>query len=522
MIVSKFGGTSVGSAKNIRKVIQIIADKEDKTVIVVSAFGGVTNLLLKASEMAVVGNKGYSSILVEIEKVHINTVEELLDKPHQQKCKNFVDDQLKLLKDTLNGVFLLNDLPRKSAAKIASTGEILSSFIIYETIKQMGLDIDLKDSRDLIKTNSDHKNTEVNYDETYQNIHNFFFSNKNKIVILPGFIASDEKGETTTLGRGGSDFTASIIANAIDADLLEIWTDVSGMYTANPKLVKQATPIKNISYQEAMELSHFGAKVIYPPTIQPVLDKNIPIVIKNTLAPKDLGTSISKNKNGSQATVKGISHIEDIALLTLEGNGMIGVPGISKRLFEALSLKKINIKFITQASSEHSICIAIDKSESGIAKDVVDKQFEFEIMQHKVDPLIVEKDLAIIALVGDNMKSHQGISGQMFSELGNNNVNIRAIAQGSTEKNISAVILKKDVKKALNTLHASFFEDHIKQINLFIIGVGNVGEKLLDQISQQEEYLLNNQHLIIRVVAISNSKAMLFRSEGIDLKNWRY
>ncbi len=518
MIVSKFGGSSVGSAKNIKKVIQIISEKQEKTTIVVSALAGITNLLLKAADLAVFSDKGYISVLNEIQEIHNHTIAELLNEQYQKSCKDFVEEQMNSLKDTLNGVFLLNDLPNKSADKIVSTGEILSSYIIYKAIKDKGLDIVLKDSRELIKTNSELDNTEVNYMESYKNINSFFTKNKKKNVILPGFIASDEKGLTSTLGRGGSDFTAAIIANAIDADLLEIWTDVSGMYTANPKLVKQAKPIKQISYQEAMELSHFGAKVIYPPTIQPVLDKEIPI--KNTMAPNEIGTSISTNKNGSRTTVKGISHIDDIALLTLEGNGMIGVPGISKRLFEALSLKKINIKFITQASSEHSICIAIDKNETDVAKDTVDKQFEFEIIQHKVNPLIVEKDLAIIALVGDNMKSHQGISGKMFSALGDNNVNIRAIAQGSSEKNISAVIAKKDVKKALNTLHATFFEDHIKLINLFIVGIGNVGGKLLEQIKQQGEFLLNSQHLIIRVVAISNSKKMLFDAEGIDLSKW--
>ena len=520
MIVSKFGGTSVGSAKNIQKVIQIISDKKEKTVVVVSAMGGITNLLIKASDQAVNGNKEYLNILKDIQKIHEQTIDELLNDVNRKNCKDFVLDKLDVLKDTLNGVFLLKDIPSKSAAKIASTGEIMSSYIISKIMEQKGLDVELKDSRNLIKTNNDHDNTALNLKDTYENIHDFFINNKKRIIILPGFIASDEKGETTTLGRGGSDFTASIIANAIDANLLEIWTDVSGMYTANPKLVKQARPIEQISYQEAMELSHFGAKVIYPPTIQPVLDKEIPIVIKNTMAPNEAGTFISKSINGFQTTVKGISHIDDIALLTLEGNGMIGVPGISKRLFESLFLKNINIKFITQASSEHSICIAIDKNEADVAKNVVDKQFEYEIIQHKVNPLIIEKDLAIIALVGDNMKSHQGISGKMFSELGNNNVNIRAIAQGSTEKNISAVIATKDVKKALNTLHAAFFEDHIKQINLFIVGIGNVGKKLIEQIHQQKEFLLKSQHLILRVVAVTNSKLMLFKEEGIDLNNW--
>ena len=521
MIVSKFGGTSVGSAKNINKVIKIIANKKNKTVVVVSAVGGITNLLIKASKLAVQGDNKYNSILNEIHEKHINIIEELFEKNKQIQCKNFAINHLKKLKETLKGVFLLNDLSDKTAAKIVSTGEILSSYIITEAMKFNGLNAILKDSRELIKTNNIYSNAIVNYEETYQNIQNFFLKNQNEVIIFPGFIASNDNGEITTLGRGGSDFTAAILANALHAEILEIWTDVSGMYTANPQLVKQAKPIKQISYQEAMELSHFGAKVIYPPTIQPLLDKNIPILIKNTLSPDEKGTLITEMHNGNKSTVKGISHIADIALLTLEGNGMVGVPGISKRLFEALYQENINVKFITQASSEHSICLAIDIAESEKAKQAIDKQFEFEIIQHKVNPLIIENELAIIALVGDNMKSHQGISGKMFSELGNNNVNIRAIAQGSTEKNISAIIAKKDVKKALNTLHAAFFENQIKQINVFIIGVGNVGGKLLEQILQQQNYLLKHLHINIRVVGISNSTKMLFNEDGIDLLKWK-
>ncbi len=519
MIVSKFGGTSVGSAKNINKVIQIISDKKIKTALIVSAMGGITNLLIKAAELAVKGDKEYINILKEIEHKHLETAKTLLN--DNVKREAFIHELLDQLKSTLSGVFILNDLSLKSHAKIVSIGELLSSYIITEAMKDQGLKVILKDSRELIKTDDNYENAGVNYQKTYQNIQSYFNENENDVVVLPGFIASNENGEITTLGRGGSDFTAAIIASGVKAEILEIWTDVSGMFTANPKLVKQAKPIKNISYQEAMELSHFGAKVIYPPTIQPVLDKNIPIVIKNTLAPNDNGTLISKRINGKKSIVKGITHIENIALLTLEGNSMVGVPGISKRLFEALSNKNINVKFITQASSEHSICLAIDLAEAKNAKQAIDKQFEFEILQHKVDPLIVEKDLAIIALVGDNMKSHQGISGKMFSELGNNNVNIRAIAQGSTEKNISAVISKHNVKKALNTLHATFFEDQIKLLNLFVIGIGNVGGKLLDQIKQQQKYLLEHQHINLRVIAISNSRKMLFVPEGLDLSDWK-
>ena len=520
MIVSKFGGTSVGSAENIKKVIQIVSEKKEKVAIVVSALGGVTNLLVKASDLALENDETFITVVDEIEKRHFDTIEGLLDHENQTVCKAEVAKTLNELKDVLNGVSLLNDLSDKSAARILSTGEILSSFIISQAMIQDGIKTTLTDSRSLIKTDDNYLNALVDYKTSYNNIISGVTFDQADVHIMPGFIASNSKEEITTLGRGGSDFTAAILANALSASMLEIWTDVSGMFTANPKLVRQAYPIREISYLEAMELSHFGAKVLYPPTIQPALDKKIPILIKNTLSPDEKGTLISNQAKQNDYAVKGISHIEDIALLTLEGNGMVGVPGISKRLFGALAQNKINVKFITQASSEHSICLAIDVAESKLAKKAVDEEFEFEILQHKIYPLKVETELAIVALVGDNMKSHQGISGRMFSELGVNNVNIRAIAQGSTEKNISAVIHKKDVKKALNSLHAVFFEDQIKQINLFIVGIGNVGSKLLDQIKSQSAYLLDKLHLNLRVVGIANSRKMLFKEDGIDLGNY--
>ncbi len=520
MIVSKFGGTSVGSSNNINKVIKIITRKRKNVIVVVSAFSGITNLLEKASKLAFSGNNEYTSVLQKIENIHIEIIEGLFDKTNQTKPKVIVFKHISILNETLNGIMLLNDLSAKSLAKIVSIGEILSSNIIFEAMKAANLNIKLIESDLIIKTDSNYGNAQVDFNTTFSNIEEILSKNDNDILIAPGFIGSDNKGNITTLGRGGSDYTAAIFANACQAEILEIWTDVSGMFTANPKLVKEAIPIDQISYQEAMELSHFGAKVIYPPTIQPVFNKKIPIVIKNTLSSEDKGTLISENSEESKSTVKGISHIDNIALLTLEGNGMVGVPGISKRLFEALLLKNINVKLITQASSEHSICIAIDIFEAEVAKKAIDNQFELEILQFKVNPIIIEKDLAIIALVGDNMKSHQGISGKMFSSLGNNNVNIRAIAQGSTEKNISAIINKRDVKKALNSLHAAFFENHTKQINLFVTGVGNVGGKLLEQINKQQDYLLKHLHIDLRVIGLSNSKKMLFDEKGLVLDNW--
>ena len=294
------------------------------------------------------------------------------------------------------------------------------------------------------------------------------------------------------------------------------------MYTANPKLVKQAFPIERLSYQEAMELSHFGAKVLYPPTVQPVLDLGIPIHIKNTMQPEASGTIITnENTNGNSTTAKGISNISDIALLTLQGNGMVGIPGFSKRLFETLAQEKINVILITQASSEHSICFGIDEKDAEKAEKAINVSFENEISLHKIDPIIVEKDLSIVALIGDNMKNHQGISGRMFSALGKNNINIRAIAQGASEKNISTVIAQKDVKKALNTIHERFFEDQSKQLNVFITGVGNVGERLVEQIKQQKKFLKDQLKINLRVIGLSNSRTMIFNDSGLSLKTWK-
>ncbi|MEM6687472.1 MAG: bifunctional aspartate kinase/homoserine dehydrogenase I, partial [Bacteroidota bacterium] len=523
MNVLKFGGTSVANAQHINLVIDIItkAAKKQKIAVVVSAFGNTTNMLLKTAELAAVKDEYYKSLLQEIENRHIQVVKDLIPITEQSAIISHTKRLLNYLETLYEGCYLLRELTPKTLATIASFGELLSSYIISEVMRTRKLNSEYKDSRELIITSESYENAHVLMKLTHENCKAFFEANEKEIIILPGFIAATEKGETTTLGRGGSDYTAAIIAAAVDANELQIWTDVSGMYTANPRIVKQATPIPNISYQEAMELSHFGAKVIYPPTIQPVLKKEIPILVKNTFAPEQSGTCISKNPNGKQRAVKGISYIENISLLTLEGSGMIGIPGFSKRLFETLLAEQVNIILITQASSEHSICIGINDKEASKAKMAIDKTFAYEISSGKVEPILVEQQLAIIALVGENMKNHQGLSGKMFSMLGKNNVNIRAIAQGASEKNISAVINSDDAKKALNALHEEFFEEKIKQLNLFVAGVGNVGERFLAQLHQQQEYLREQLKLNIRVIGISNSRTMLFDEEEIDLKNWK-
>lgn len=523
MIVLKFGGTSVANAENISKTIAIVSNKsnDDKLAVVVSAFSGVTDLLILAGKTAAAKDKNYKNIVAEIEQKHKAAIDELIPLTEQTEIINTINGNINHLKTLLDGCYLLGEISIRTADSVAGFGELLSSQIIAVALKQKVSNSEFKDSRELIKTNSNFGKASVDFSKTNKLIADYFDKNSNQVVLLPGFIASDTAENSTTLGRGGSDYTAAIIAAAVNASILEIWTDVNGMFTANPKIVKQAQPIENISYQEAMELSHFGAKVLYPPTIQPVLKDSIPIFIKNTFEPDVYGTLISKNPANNTNPIKGISHIDKIALLTLEGSGMIGVSGSSKRLFETLSRENINVIFITQASSEHSICIGILNSDADVAKEAIDTTFEIEISQNKIDPCVVEKDLCIVALVGESMKNHQGISGKMFSTLGKNNVNIRAIAQGASERNISVVINEKDVKKALNTLHERFFEDNTKQLNLFVMGIGNVGEKFIDQIAQQKKFLKDNLKINLRVIALSNSRKMLFDEEGISLKDWK-
>lgn len=523
MQVLKFGGSSVANAANINKVIEIVKEKikTDKIIVVVSAFGGITDILLQCSQLAAEGNETYKKKLHEAELRHLTTVKELITITQQSAVLSLVKTLCNEMEDICTGIFLLKELSERTKDRIVSYGEILSSKIIAAKLNTEAITCEWINSAELIVTNANYGSAAVDFSITDKKIADYFAASTSTLFMMPGFIASDINGVTTTLGRGGSDYTAAIVAAALPAKVLEIWTDVSGMMTADPRLVANVKIIPEISYQEAMELSHFGAKVIYPPTIQPVSSKGIPTWIKNTFAPQDNGTVIQKETSNNTNSIRGISSINSIALLSLEGSGMIGIPGFSKRLFEALAVKKINVILITQSSSEHSICVGMDASNADVAKAIIDEAFAYEIETKKVDPITVEKDLAIVALVGDNMKSHPGISGKMFGNLGRNGVNVRAIAQGSSERNISAVICTQDVKKAINVLHEEFFETVYKEINLFIAGVGNVGGKLVAQILQQQQYLLKNLHLKINVVGIGNSKKMLFKDEGINLKQWK-
>ena len=523
MQVIKFGGSSVANGENIKKVIAVIKDKiiTNKTIVVVSALGGITDLLILSSSLAAEGNETYKEKIAEIEQRHLQAVRELINVTNQSSILSFVKSQCNEIEDICNGIFLLKELSARTKDRMVSYGELLSSKIICAALENENTSAEWVDARELIVTNSAFGNASVNFDITNKKIQNHFENNTAQLFLTPGFISTNEEGIQTTLGRGGSDYTAAIFAAAINASVLEIWTDVSGMMTADPRLVANAKIIPQISYQEAMELSHFGAKVIYPPTIQPVMSKDICVWIKNTFAPSDIGTVIQKNSEETNGiAITGISSINKIALLSLEGSGMVGIPGFSRRLFAALATEKINVILITQSSSEHSICVGINEDDAMQAKKVIDETFENEIFNKKVEPLFVENNLSIIALVGDRMKNHTGVSGKLFNALGKNGVNVRAISQGSSERNISTVVKSIDVKKAVNVIHEAFFETEIKEINVYLAGVGNVGAKLLAQIDKQQQYLKEKLSIKLKIVGLANSKQFVIEEDGINLNNW--
>jgi aspartokinase/homoserine dehydrogenase 1 len=521
MQVLKFGGSSVGTTDAISKVIAIVKERAQKTptIVVVSAMSGVTDQLILLAQTASQSNEGYKTMIQSLAKKHEDAIRALLPPSQQSATLNIVQQLIQEIESAC--AMLMNEkvLTLRMQDQLMSYGEILSSKIIAAAFEAEGVDQVWLDSRAMIKTNSSYSSAVVDRALTNQKIQQYFTNpaNQHTLYMAPGFIASNAAGHTTTLGRGGSDYSAAIYAAALSVSILEIWTDVSGMMTADPRIVPHAKAIPKISYHEAMELSHFGAKIIYPPTIQPVMQAHIPIWIKNTFEPEHPGTMIEIASPKDDHFIRGISSIKDICLLSLEGAGMIAIPGFTKRLFDALAKKQIGIILITQSSSEHSISVGVSMQDTHLAKIAVDAEFEEEINSQLLEPLIIEKELAIIALVGEQMRNHPGVSGKMFTVLGANGINIRAIAQGSSEKNITAVIEAHDVHKAMNLLHEAFFESTHKQVNVFIAGVGNVGSKLIEQIKLQAANLQSTLRLQINVVGITNSKKHLINLKGIDL-----
>lgn len=517
MKVLKFGGTSVGSVEAIEKVAEILRkeSRQEQLVVVVSAMSGVTNTLISISQKAAKRDADYESDLQLLEEKHCTAFKELTGNSNCfEISKLFVR-----LTEICRGVYLLRELTPRTSDYIQSCGERLSSYIVSEYLKKEGLDVQLRDSRKYLITDKKFGGANVLWQSTKAAL-NELKPGLGAISVFPGFIASTSDNETSTLGRGGSDYTAAVLANVLGASELQIWTDVNGLMTADPRLVPNAHLLEHVSYEEALELSHFGAKVLYPPSIQPALDAEIPIWVKNTFDADGPSTLVTKEWDDDKQAICGISSIQDIALVNLSGASMVGIPSFSFRLFKALSEAKVNVIMITQASSEHSICVGISKVDAAVAAEVINSEFEAEITLNKIDAAVIEEDLSVIALVGSHMKNQVGISGKMFNTLGRNGISVKAIAQGSSERNITAIINKSDLKKALNTLHESFFLSELKKINLFVVGVGNVGKAFISQVQRQQAMLAKEFRVDIQVVAVANSKKCHFEEEGIDLTQW--
>lgn len=485
----------------------------------VSAFNGVTDQLTKIGSLAAAGNDDYKALIRDMETRHINAIKELISIKKQSGVLANVKMLFNELEDASHGVSLVKELSPRLLDRLMSFGERLSAYIISESLIDRKVDAEFLDARDLVRTDNSYGCAKVDLEQTDERIRRWF-KHHESLQIVTGFIASTGDNETTTLGRGGSDYTASIFGAALKADVIEIWTDVPGVMTADPQKVSRALPLRNLTYDEAMEMSYFGAKVIHPPTMLPALEHNIPIHVKNTFEPRAFGSLIGKKPCSDGYLVKGISSIGDIAVLRVEGCGMVGVAGISMRIFGALARKNINIILITQASSEHSICFAVETKDADPARSLIEAEFELEIATRRIDKVIIERGLSIIAAVGENMKHRRGIAGRMFQALGRNGINIVAIAQGSSELNISVVIKSDDEAKALNVIHDAFFLSNVKSLNIFLVGTGLIGGSLLKQIGRQRDPLKARHGIDIRVVALANSKKMCFDIRGIPQHLW--
>ena len=526
MHVLKFGGTSVGSIGSIKNVKQIVEGRKEPLIVVVSALGGITDRLIATANKAAAGDESYHEEFQFIQQRHYDVVSGLLDGEELTMIKIFLSGILDELKNIYNGIFLIRELSPRTLCTVVSYGERISSRIIATVIEGATW----IDSRKVVKTSKvwdknicDFEKTNPNVVEMWEKLtQNPEPSTSNPIVVMGGFISSDgTTGEVTNLGRGGSDYTAAIVAAALHAEMLEIWTDVDGFMTADPRVINNAYVINQLSFVEAMELCNFGAKVIYPPTIFPVYHKNIPIVIKNTFNPDAPGTLISSDSTqGDRQIIKGISSINDTSLVTVSGLGMVGVIGVNKRIFSTLADNGISVFIVSQASSENSSTIGVKNADAERAVEVLSKEFKKEMEMGEISSITAEHDLATVAIVGEKMKQTPGIAGKLFRTLGLNGINVIACAQGASETNISFVTTKASLRKALNVIHDSFFLSEYNVLNLFLSGVGLVGRNLIEQIRTQQDYLLKHKNLQIRIVGMSNSRQCIFDREGIDLNNW--
>jgi len=523
MKILKFGGTSVGTPDAIGGLLLILKDyyrRGERFAVVFSAFSKVTDALIDMATRAGRGDRHYLELFDKVRERHFAAIEQLLDPAARPPVDVQISANFEALGNVLQGIFLLREVSPRSLDFVASFGERNSAFIIAHAMRQAGIPADFLDTRDLIKTDAHFGSAKVDFEETNRRIAEYFAAHP-QVQAATGFIGSTPDNITTTLGRGGSDYTAAILGAALDADAIEIWTDVDGVLTADPRRVKKAFTLTSMTYREAMEMSHFGAKVIYPPTILPALAKDIPLVIKNTFNPSFPGTFISNTAERGESPVKGISSINQVCLLTLQGSGLFGVPGIAARLFNALAVAGVNVVIITQGSSESSITFAVSPAQAGPAQKAAEKEFAFEIREHLVEPLKIEDDLSVIAVVGENMRYRPGVAGRLFQALGKNGVNVVAIAQGSSELNVSVVIGAPDETKALNAIHEAFFLSDTKTLHLFLVGTGLIGSTLLGQIRAQAAFLREKRNLEIRIAGLANSQKMAFAEEGIDLKRWK-
>ena len=518
MKVLKFGGTSVGSVDSILSVKKIVEAINEEVIVVVSALGGITDKLIHTSKMAASGDAGYEKEYKAIVNRHIEMVYTVIPAGgRREELLEQANELLNELKDIFQGVFLIHDLSPKTYAAIVSYGERLSSIIVACLIDGAKW----YDSRTFIKTEKKHNKHVLDSELTYALVKETFRELPH-IALVPGFISADrDTGEVTNLGRGGSDYTASILAAALDADILEIWTDVDGFMTADPRVISAAYPIAELSYVEAMELCNFGAKVIYPPTIYPVCHKNIPILVKNTFNPDAPGTIIRQETDHSSKPIKGISSINDTCLITMTGLGMVGVIGVNYRIFKALAKNGISVFLVSQASSENSTSIGVRNEDAALACKVLDEEFNVEIERGEISPMKAESGLATVAIVGENMKHTPGIAGKLFGTIGRSGINVIACAQGASETNISFVVDGQSLRKTLNVLHDAFFLSEYQVLNLFICGIGTVGGSLIEQIHSQQEKLKQERGLKLNVVGIANGHLAYFTREGIDLSDYR-
>jgi aspartokinase/homoserine dehydrogenase 1 len=521
MKILKFGGTSVGSVASIQTLLNILKNeaKTEKPVVVLSAMSGVTNLLIAMAEGAAIGNE-FTAQLAELERRHFEVVKSLLDIQNQNPAFTRLKIHFNQLEDLLQGVLTLKELTPKTRDLVLSYGERCSTLMVSKIAAQYFPEAIFVDASELIKTDSSFGQAKVNMGLTEQLIRGFHKENSDKMLFVTGFIAGNDAGQITTLGRGGSDYTAAIFGSALNVSEIEIWTDVNGMMTADPRLVKKAFSLPELTYTEAMELSYFGAKVIYPPTMIPAFLKKIPIVIKNTFEPEFPGTVIRHDCKASNLPIKGISTINNISILNLEGSGMVGKSGFSGRLFSLLAREQINIILITQSSSEHSITFAIQPDDAERAKTYIEQEFELELLANKLEKPVIERNLAVLAVVGENMKQTPGVSGKLFHALGRNGVNVRAIAQGSSEYNISVIISAHDLAKALNAVHDAFFVQLTKTLHAFCLGTGNIGKTLFKQLNAHTDFLQDHNGIQVKIAGISNTRKMVFNADGISLDTW--